>query len=86
MQEIGKARKDFGLKMDATGMALSVEVGSQAEVLGLKAGDRVKTVDGREVSGRLEVQSALRFHDGAASLACEVLRGKETLLLESKKS
>ena len=79
----GVPPREIGLTLEADATVTAVKAGSRAETLGLKAGDRLLIVDGRPVSGRMETQSAFRFHDGTSPLALTVAReGQEISIKE----
>jgi S1-C subfamily serine protease len=57
----------------------TVEDGSSAEKVGLKTGDRIRTVDGQRIHTRFEFQKLMNYKLPGDLLALKILRGKETL-------
>jgi putative radical SAM enzyme (TIGR03279 family) len=66
------------LEPDQPGLIASVAEGSLADELGLRAGDRVITVDGRPVIDFIDFQ----FHAQSETVSLEVARGEQIDLLD----
>lgn len=79
----GISLKEFGLKLSFEGRALEVRQGSRAASCGLRKGDLLKGIDGREVADQVEILSVLKFREAEAPLNFRVSRnGSEEILME----
>lgn len=77
----GQLATFFGVKGGA--LVESVTAGSPAETAGLKAGDVITRINGRDVSAPEQVTAAIRDAQPGASVAITVSRDKKTLELKA---
>ena len=69
-------REHFGAEKDSGVLVGSVEAGSPAEKAGVKVGDILVSVDGKEVTSLGDIRRALRDKKDGDSIRLEVLRGR----------
>lgn len=69
-------REHFGAEKDSGVLVGSVEAGSPAEKAGVKVGDILVAVEGKEVTSLGDIRRALRDKKEGDSLRLEVLRGR----------
>ena len=69
-------REHFGAPKDAGVMVESVQDDSPADKAGIKVGDIVLSVDGKDVKSSGDLRAALREKKGGDSVRLEVLRGR----------
>lgn len=77
----GQLATYFGVKSGA--LVESVSPGSPADAAGLKAGDVITRINGRDVTAPEQVTSAVRDVQPGAPLALTVLRDKKTVELKT---
>ena len=69
-------REHFGAPKDSGVMVESVQEDSPAEKAGIKVGDIVLSVDGKDVRSSVDLRAALREKKEGDSVRLEVLRGR----------
>jgi len=74
-------REHFGASKDSGVLVGSVEDNSPADKAGVKVGDIILSVDGKEVSSSGDIRRALREKKDGDSVRVEVLRGRSRQML-----
>jgi len=69
-------REHFGADKDAGVLVGSVEAGSPADKAGVKIGDILVSVDGKDIDSLSDIRRALREKKEGDSVRIEVIRGK----------
>lgn len=69
-------REHFGSDKDAGAIVGSVESGSPADKAGLRVGDVVLSVDGKDITSLSDIRRSLREKKGGDSVRIDVLRGR----------
>ena len=77
MLEISDTATAYMYRVSQLGVYVySVESGSYAQSAGLKAGDYILSVDGKEISSLADFNSAIDAHSVGEQVEISVLRGK----------
>lgn len=69
-------REHYGASKDSGVLVGSVEAGSPAEKAGLKVGDIVLSIDGKEIDSSSELRAGLRDKKSGDTVRIDVLRGR----------
>ena len=70
--------QELGIKVEAGALVADVTAGSGAEVAGLRNGDVITSIDGKEVKAAEDVTSAVSTHKPGDEIKVSYRRGEET--------
>jgi S1-C subfamily serine protease len=70
--------QELGIKVDSGALVADVTAGSGAEVAGLRNGDVITSIDGKEVKAAEDVTSAVNTHKPGDEIKVTYRRGEET--------